>query len=125
MMGIMLAALISGAILSNMVSSWHSAKYLFMVNLRLTDYIKGAAPPIEGMRLAFRWPCWLSGGLQGFLSLFLSLCDEMSIENGRAAKTRGGVPSGFSVKGDEMPIYSAACRERRRVQARDGPAATV
>lgn len=52
-MGVMLAALISGAILSNMVSSWHSAKYLFMVNLRLTDYLKGAAPPIEGMTLSF------------------------------------------------------------------------
>lgn len=52
-MGVMLAALISGAILSNMVSSWQSAKYLFMVNLRLTDYLKGAAPPIEGMTLSF------------------------------------------------------------------------
>ncbi|MCM3566904.1 ABC transporter permease [Neobacillus mesonae] len=52
-MGVMLAALISGAILSNMVSSWESAKYLFMVNLRLTDYMKGTAPPIEGMNLSF------------------------------------------------------------------------
>jgi ABC-2 type transport system permease protein len=52
-MGVMLAALISGAILSNMVSSWESAKYFFMVNLRLTDYMKGAAPPIEGMDLSF------------------------------------------------------------------------
>jgi ABC-2 type transport system permease protein len=52
-MGVMLAALISGAILSNIVSSWHSAKYFFMVNLRLTDYLKGTAPPIEGMTLSF------------------------------------------------------------------------
>ncbi|CEG26985.1 ABC transporter permease [Bacillus sp. B-jedd] len=52
-MGIMLAALISGAILSNMVSSWESAKYFFMVNLRLTDYMNGTAPPIEGMTLSF------------------------------------------------------------------------
>lgn len=52
-MGVMLAALISGAILSNMVSSWHSAKFLFMVNLRLTDYLAGQAPPIEGMTLSF------------------------------------------------------------------------
>lgn len=52
-MGVMLAALISGAILSNMVSSWESAKYFFMVNLRLTDYMKGTAPPIEGMNLSF------------------------------------------------------------------------
>jgi len=52
-MGIMLAALISGAILNNMVSSWESAKYFFMVNLRLTDYMAGNAPPIEGMTLSF------------------------------------------------------------------------
>jgi ABC-2 type transport system permease protein len=52
-MGVMLAALISGAILSNMVSSWESAKYFFMVNLRLTDFMKGNAPPIEGMNLSF------------------------------------------------------------------------
>lgn len=52
-MGIMLAALISGSILSSMVSSWESAKYLFMVNLNLTSYISGAAPPIEGMTLLF------------------------------------------------------------------------
>ncbi|MCA1030259.1 ABC transporter permease [Bacillus timonensis] len=52
-MGIMLAALISGAILANMVSSWESAKYFFMVNLRLTDYVRGMAPPIDGMSLGF------------------------------------------------------------------------
>jgi ABC-2 type transport system permease protein len=36
-----------------MVSSWESAKYFFMVNLRLTDYMKGMAPPIAGMTLSF------------------------------------------------------------------------
>ncbi|HWO95063.1 MAG TPA: ABC transporter permease [Bacillus sp. (in: firmicutes)] len=52
-MGVMLACLISGTILSSMVSSWESAKYLFMVNLDLTAYLRGAAPPIEGMSLGF------------------------------------------------------------------------
>lgn len=52
-MGIMLAVLISGTILSNMVSSWETAKYLFMVNLRLTDYLTGSLPPIKGMDLPF------------------------------------------------------------------------
>ncbi|OIK10290.1 ABC transporter permease [Bacillus sp. MUM 13] len=50
-MGVMLAALISGAILSNMVSSWQSAKYLFMVNMKLTNYLNGVSPPINGMTL--------------------------------------------------------------------------
>ncbi|RKD24129.1 ABC transporter permease [Ammoniphilus oxalaticus] len=52
-MGIMLAALISGVILRNMVSSWESAKYLFMVNLELTGYLSGSPPPIQGMTLGF------------------------------------------------------------------------
>ncbi|KAA0549403.1 ABC transporter permease [Bacillus sp. BGMRC 2118] len=52
-MGVMLAALISGMILSNMVTSWESAKYLFMINLNLTSYLSGNAPPIEGMTLGF------------------------------------------------------------------------
>ncbi|MFJ5623725.1 ABC transporter permease [Peribacillus loiseleuriae] len=50
-MGVMLASLVSGAILNNMVSSWESAKYLFMVNLKLTNYLNGVAPPITGMTL--------------------------------------------------------------------------
>ncbi|AKU28003.1 ABC transporter permease [Geobacillus stearothermophilus] len=70
-MGIMLAALISGAILSNMVSSWHSAKYLFMVNLRLTDYIKGAAPPIEGMTLGFSMAVLAVWGLVALIVAFV------------------------------------------------------
>lgn len=52
-MGVMLAFLISGTIISNIASSWESAKYLFMVNLRLTDYLQGNIPPIEGMSLPF------------------------------------------------------------------------
>jgi ABC-2 type transport system permease protein len=52
-MGVMLAVLISGTILSNMVSSWETAKYLFMVNLDLTKYLTGGIPPIEGMDLGF------------------------------------------------------------------------
>lgn len=50
---IMMAALIAGNILTNMASAWNSAKYLFMVNLRITDYLPGTLPPIEGMTLNF------------------------------------------------------------------------
>lgn len=52
-MGIMLAALIAGTILAHLASSWTSAKYLFVINLQLTDYINGTNPPIEGMTLGF------------------------------------------------------------------------
>lgn len=50
---IMMAALIAGNILTNMASAWTSAKYLFMVNLGLTNYLAGTPAPIEGMTLGF------------------------------------------------------------------------
>ena len=52
-MGIMLAAIISGVILANMVQSWEEAKYFFMVNLNLIQYLSGENPPIAGMDLTF------------------------------------------------------------------------
>jgi ABC-2 type transport system permease protein len=52
-MGIMLASIISGVILANMVSSWEQAKYFFMVNLNLIEYLNGSIPPIAGMNLTF------------------------------------------------------------------------
>jgi ABC-2 type transport system permease protein len=68
-MGIMLAALISGAILESMVSSWESAKYLFMINLNITGYLAGNAPPVEGMSLGFSLAVLTIWGL---LALFVS-----------------------------------------------------
>jgi ABC-2 type transport system permease protein len=52
-MGIMLAFLIAGLILSGLVESWEGAKYLFMVNLDLIDYLEDAEPPVPGMTLGF------------------------------------------------------------------------
>ena len=51
--GVMLALLISGTLLSSVASSWDSAKYLVMVNFRLTDYLTGHPPPVPGMTLPF------------------------------------------------------------------------
>ncbi len=70
-MGIMLASLIAGTILNNMVSTWESAKYLFMVNLNLLSYLKGAAPPIEGMTLLFSFCVLLVWGIAGFFTAFI------------------------------------------------------
>jgi ABC-2 type transport system permease protein len=70
-MGVMLAALISGAILSNMVSSWATAKYFFMINLDLTAYLAGNAPPIEGMTLGFSLVVLTISGLVAILISFI------------------------------------------------------
>ncbi|RUS47199.1 ABC transporter permease [Cohnella sp. AR92] len=52
-MGIMMAALIAGSILSAMASSWHSAKYLFMINLQTTDFLTGSQTPVPGLTIGF------------------------------------------------------------------------
>jgi ABC-2 type transport system permease protein len=69
-MGVMLAALISGMILSNMVSSWEAAKYLFVINLHLTDFLAGYAPPINGMTLGFSLMVLSVWGLAALLISF-------------------------------------------------------
>lgn len=69
----MMAAVISGMILSNMASSWHSAKYLFNVNLDLTVYLQGTPPPIEGMTLGFSLAVlgvWGAAGLAAAFAVF-------------------------------------------------------
>ncbi|PYI54831.1 ABC transporter permease [Paenibacillus flagellatus] len=69
-MGIMLAVLIAGSILTNMVSSWQTAKYLFMVNLSLTDYLAGRLPPIEGMTLGFSLAVLSAWGIASLIASF-------------------------------------------------------
>jgi ABC-2 type transport system permease protein len=72
-MGIMLAALIAGTILSNMVSTWESAKYLFMVNLETVDYLTGTLPPIPGQTLPFSLAVlavWALAGLTVAFTVF-------------------------------------------------------
>ncbi|MGE6488595.1 ABC transporter permease [Paenisporosarcina sp. NPDC076898] len=70
--GVMLATLISGPILANMASSWESAKYLFMVNLRITNYISGGAPPIQGMNLGFSMVILTIWGITALVVAFIT-----------------------------------------------------
>jgi ABC-2 type transport system permease protein len=71
-MGTMLACLIAGTILSTMVASWESAKYLFMVNLQLIDYFEDVAPPIPGMSLGFSMLVLLTWGAMALAVSFIS-----------------------------------------------------
>lgn len=66
---VMMAALIAGSILTNMASAWTSAKYLFMVNLGLTNYLAGSPAPIEGMNLPFSLTVL---GIWGIVAVFIS-----------------------------------------------------
>ena len=51
--GVMMAALIGGNFMSFFLADWEMTRYLFMVNLRLTDYLSGSFQPIIGMNMAF------------------------------------------------------------------------
>ncbi|WP_242833043.1 ABC transporter permease [Desulfosporosinus acidiphilus] len=51
--GIILATLIAGNFISFFLSDWTLTHYLFMVNLRLTDYLSGAVQPVDGMNMLF------------------------------------------------------------------------
>lgn len=52
-MGIMMAALIAGTLLSTLANSWTTAKYIPVVNLQLSGYLNGSPPPVAGMTFPF------------------------------------------------------------------------
>ncbi|MCF8564112.1 ABC transporter permease [Alicyclobacillus tolerans] len=52
-MGIMMAALIAGTLLTALASNWTPAKYLPVVNLGLSGYLNGSPPPVAGMTFPF------------------------------------------------------------------------
>lgn len=51
--GIMMSALIGGTFLSYFIADWQVTRYLFMVNLRLPDYLSGSFQPIAGINMGF------------------------------------------------------------------------
>jgi len=51
--GIMMSTLIGGTFLSFFLADWKMTRYLYMVNLGLTDYLSGRVQPVEGINMAF------------------------------------------------------------------------
>jgi len=51
--GIIMSTLVAGNFISYFLSDWKITRYMFMVNLRLTDYLSGSMQPIEGMNMLF------------------------------------------------------------------------
>ena len=51
--GIMMSSLIGGTFLSFFIGDWELTRYLFNVNLRLTDFLSGNFQPVEGLTLQF------------------------------------------------------------------------
>ena len=51
--GIIMSTLVAGNFISFFLSDWWITRYMFMVNLRLTDYLSGSFQPIVGMNMLF------------------------------------------------------------------------
>jgi len=51
--GIIMSTLVAGNFLSFFLSDWKITRYMFMVNMRLTDYLSGSFQPIDGMNMLF------------------------------------------------------------------------
>jgi ABC-2 type transport system permease protein len=51
--GIIMSTLVAGNFISFFLADWKITRYMFMVNLRLTDYLSGSFQPIEGMNMLF------------------------------------------------------------------------
>lgn len=78
-MGVMLAGLIAGNILSNFATSWEGAKYIFSVNLSLTDYLSGQLPALKGLSMSFsllNLTAWAAISL--FVSFFVFTRQDMT-----------------------------------------------
>jgi len=75
-MGIMLAALITGSVLSGLATSWSGAKYFFSVNLGLTDYLVGQLPSIEGLNMQFSLINLSVWGISAFIIAFITFTKQ-------------------------------------------------
>jgi ABC-2 type transport system permease protein len=51
--GVMMASLIAGNFMGFFLADWKLTRYLYMVNLKLTDYLSGSFQPIQGMNMTF------------------------------------------------------------------------
>ncbi|MGL4820116.1 MAG: ABC transporter permease subunit [Bacilli bacterium] len=78
-MGIMLAFLIAGGILQGFARAWDGAKYLFSVNLGLTDFLSGSIPAVEGLTLSFSiWNLLAWGSVALFISFWRFTRQDMA-----------------------------------------------
>lgn len=69
--GIIMSTLIAGNFISFFLSDWKITRYMFMVNLRLTDYLSGSFQPIEGMNMLFSITVLLGWAIASIIVSFL------------------------------------------------------
>jgi ABC-2 type transport system permease protein len=69
--GIIMSTLIAGNFISYFLSDWKITRYMFMVNLRLTDYLSGSFQPIEGMNMLFSITVLLGWAIAAILISFV------------------------------------------------------
>ncbi len=69
--GIIMSTLVAGNFISYFLSDWKITRYMFMVNLRLTDYLSGSFQPIEGMTMLFSVTVLLGWTIASIIISFL------------------------------------------------------
>ena len=69
--GIIMSTLVAGNFISYFLSDWKITRYMFMVNLRLTDYLSGSFQPIEGMNMLFSIKVLLGWTIASIIVSFL------------------------------------------------------
>lgn len=77
-LGVILAALIAGGILSGFATSWEGAKYLFSVNLQITDYLAGKPKLLEGLTFQFAlWNLTIWATVSAIIAFFVFIRQDM------------------------------------------------
>jgi len=74
--GIIMSTLVAGNFISYFLSDWKITRYMFMVNLRLTDYLSGSFQPIEGMTMLFSITVLLGWTIASTLVSFLYFTNQ-------------------------------------------------
>ena len=69
--GIIMSTLVAGNFINYFLSDWKITRYMFMVNLRLTDYLSGSFQPIEGMTMLFSVTVLLGWTIASIIISFL------------------------------------------------------
>ncbi|TGE33398.1 ABC transporter permease [Desulfosporosinus sp. Sb-LF] len=69
--GIIMSTLVAGNFISYFLTDWKITRYMFMVNLRLTDYLSGSFQPIEGMTMLFSITVLLGWAIASILISFV------------------------------------------------------
>ncbi len=75
-MGVMFASLIAGTILQELATNWEGVKYIYSVNLGLTNYLMGSVPSLQGLSMGFSLAILSAWGIASLVIAFVAFTRE-------------------------------------------------